>query len=137
MTAADSTTAIEATFRIERPRLIGALVRMVRDIDLAEDLAQDALVAALEQWPRDGTPRNPGAWLTTVAKRKAIDRLRRDQRYEAKKAQLVVPAEVGEPAATTTTTTSATTGSGCSSSPAIRCSACRRGSRSPCASSVG
>ena len=97
MTAADSTTAIEATFRIERPRLIGALVRMVRDIDLAEDLAQDALVAALEQWPRDGTPRNPGAWLTTVAKRKAIDRLRRDQRYEAKKAQLVVPTEVGEP----------------------------------------
>ena len=99
MTAADSTTAIETTFRIERPRLIGALVRMVRDIDLAEDLAQDALVAALEQWPRDGTPRNPGAWLTTVAKRKAIDRLRRDRRYEAKKAQLVAPTEVDEPVA--------------------------------------
>ena len=58
--------AIEAVWRIESPRLIAGLVRLVRDLGLAEDLAQDALVAALEQWPRDGIPRNPGAWLVTA-----------------------------------------------------------------------
>jgi RNA polymerase sigma-70 factor (ECF subfamily) len=68
---------VEAVWRIESPRLLGALVRMLRDVDLAEELAQDALLAALEAWPRDGVPDNPGAWLMTTAKRRGIDRLRR------------------------------------------------------------
>lgn len=70
---------IAAIWRIESPKLIGALVRLVRDVGLAEDLAQDALVAALEGWPSSGVPDNPGAWLMTTAKHRAIDRLRRDQ----------------------------------------------------------
>ncbi len=69
---------IAAIWRIESARLIGALVRLVRDVGLAEDLAQDALLAALEQWPQAGVPDNPGAWLMTTAKHRAIDRLRRD-----------------------------------------------------------
>jgi RNA polymerase sigma-70 factor, ECF subfamily len=73
--------AIEAAFRIEAPRLIAALTRMVRDVGLAEDLAQDALVSALEQWPLSGLPDKPGAWLMTAAKRRAIDRFRRDKRW--------------------------------------------------------
>lgn len=77
MTAAETHRAIEAVWRIESARLIGALVRMLRDVDLAEELAQDALVAALEQWPAAGIPDNPGAWLMTTAKHRAIDRLRR------------------------------------------------------------
>lgn len=68
---------VEAVWRIESPRLLGALVRMVRDVDLAEELAQEALLAALEHWPAEGTPDNPGAWLVTTAKRRGIDRLRR------------------------------------------------------------
>ena len=71
--------AIEATFRIERARLIAGLARMVRDIDLAEELAQDALVVALSEWPRIGVPANPGAWLMTAARRRAIDAFRRDK----------------------------------------------------------
>ncbi len=70
--------AIEATFRIERARLVAGLARVTRDIDLAEELAQDALVTALAEWPRTGVPANPGAWLMTVAKRRALDALRRD-----------------------------------------------------------
>jgi RNA polymerase sigma factor (sigma-70 family) len=92
VTAADPTTAIETVFRIEFPRLVGGLVRYVNDIDLAEELAQDALVDALQQWPRDGTPRNPGAWLMTVAKRKAIDRIRRERTLDAKRV-LIGPAD--------------------------------------------
>ena len=88
MPAPDSTTAIETVFRIEFPRLVGGLARVVNDLDLAEELAQDALVDALAQWPRDGVPRNPGAWLMTVAKRKAIDRIRRDRRFDVKAAEL-------------------------------------------------
>jgi RNA polymerase sigma factor (sigma-70 family) len=80
-------------FRIESPRIVGALVRLVNDIDLAEELAQDALVDALQQWPRDGTPRNPGAWLMTVARRKAIDRIRRDRNLDAKHAQVAASLE--------------------------------------------
>jgi RNA polymerase sigma factor (sigma-70 family) len=76
--------AIEATFRIERARLIAGLVRMVRSIDRAEELAQDALVAALAEWPRTGVPANPGAWLMTAARRRAIDALRRDKMRERK-----------------------------------------------------
>jgi RNA polymerase sigma factor (sigma-70 family) len=84
VTSADSTTQIEAAFRIEFPRVVGALMRAVGDIDVAEESAQDALVDALRQWPIDGTPRNPGAWLTIVAKRKAIDRIRRDRTLSSK-----------------------------------------------------
>lgn len=76
--------AIDAVWRIESPRLIASLVRMVRDIELAEDLAQDALVAALEQWPAAGVPSNPGAWLMTIAKRRAVDRIRRNKVLEKK-----------------------------------------------------
>ena len=76
--------AIEAVWRIESPRLIAGLARLVRDVGLAEDLAQDALVAALEQWPETGVPTNPGAWLMAVAKRRAIDAIRRERRIEPK-----------------------------------------------------
>lgn len=79
MTAGETHQAIEATFRIERARLIAGLARMVRDIDRAEELAQDALVTALAEWPRSGVPANPGAWLMTAAKRRAIDLFRRDR----------------------------------------------------------
>lgn len=82
MTATDTHRAIEAVFRIEQAKLIGALARTVRDIGMAEELAQDALVAALEQWPRSGIPDHPGAWLMTAAKHKAIDRFRRDKLHE-------------------------------------------------------
>jgi len=76
--------AIEAIFRIERARLIAGLVRMVRSIDRAEELAQDALVIALAEWPKTGVPANPGAWLMTTAKRRAIDVIRRDRMRERK-----------------------------------------------------
>jgi len=80
--------AIDAVWRIEAPRLIAGLTRIVRDVGLAEDLAQDALVAALEQWPESGVPDNPGAWLMATAKHRAIDRLRRDQRLDRKHEEL-------------------------------------------------
>ena len=76
MTATDTHHAIDAVWRIESPRVIAVLTRMVRDVGVAEDLAHDALVAALEQWPREGIPRNPGAWLTAAAKHRAIDYFR-------------------------------------------------------------
>jgi RNA polymerase sigma factor (sigma-70 family) len=88
--ATDPTAAIEAAFRIEFPRVVAVLASFVGDLDLAEELAQDALVDALRQWPRDGTPRNAGAWLTAVGKRKAIDRFRRDKTLAAKYDQLGV-----------------------------------------------
>ena len=81
---AETHQAIEATFRIERARLIAGLARIVRNVDLAEELAQDALVVALSEWPRTGVPANPGAWLMTVSKRLAIDALRRDKMRERK-----------------------------------------------------
>ena len=81
---AETHQAIEATFRIERARLIAGLARMVRNVDLAEELAQDALVVALAEWPKTGVPANPGAWLMAVAKRRAIDALRRDKMRERK-----------------------------------------------------
>ncbi|MEV6635043.1 RNA polymerase sigma factor [Actinoplanes sp. NPDC051470] len=80
----DTHRAIEAVWRIEAARLIAGLARFVRDVGLAEELAQDALVAALEQWPGEGVPRNPGAWLMTTAKRRAIDRIRRDETFRRK-----------------------------------------------------
>jgi RNA polymerase sigma factor (sigma-70 family) len=79
---------VEAIWRIEAARLIAALARQVDDVALAEDFAQDALVAALEQWPVDGVPDNPGAWLMTVAKRRGIDWLRRDQTRTRKVVEL-------------------------------------------------
>jgi RNA polymerase sigma-70 factor (ECF subfamily) len=85
--------AISAVWRIESARLIAGLARMTRDVGLAEDLAQDALVAALEQWPRTGVPDNPGAWLMTTAKRRAIDQMRRSQRFAQKEAQVAVEME--------------------------------------------
>jgi predicted RNA polymerase sigma factor len=89
VSATDSTAAVEAVFRIEFPRVVAALARACGgDLGLAEDLAQDALVDALAQWPSEGTPRNPGAWLTAVGKRKAIDRFRRDRVLASKYAEL-------------------------------------------------
>src|SRR5438105_15543512 len=79
---------IDAVWRIESPKLIAGLTRMVRDVGRAEDLAQDALVAALDRWPADGVPDNPGAWLMATAKRRAIDLLRRDKLLERKHGQL-------------------------------------------------
>src|SRR5271170_616440 len=84
MTAGETHQAIEAIFRIERARLIAGLARVVRNFDLAEELAQDALVIALSEWPRTGVPANPGAWLMTAAKRRAIDAIRRDKMRERK-----------------------------------------------------
>jgi len=81
---AETHQAIDATFRIERARLIAGLARMVRNVDLAEELAQDALVVALSEWPRTGVPDNPGAWLMAVAKRRAVDAFRRDKMRERK-----------------------------------------------------
>ncbi|MBP2338927.1 RNA polymerase sigma factor [Saccharothrix coeruleofusca] len=84
MTAPDARRAVEAVWRIESARLIAGLARMVRDLGTAEELAQDALVSALEQWPRTGIPRNPGAWLMTAAKNRAVDGIRRRQNYQRK-----------------------------------------------------
>jgi RNA polymerase sigma factor (sigma-70 family) len=84
VTATDTHRAIDAVWRIESARLIARLTRIVRDVGLAEDLAQDALLAALEQWPESGVPDNPGAWLMTAAKRRAIDLMRRDKLLERK-----------------------------------------------------
>ncbi|MEO6324871.1 MAG: sigma-70 family RNA polymerase sigma factor, partial [Thermoanaerobaculia bacterium] len=84
MTAGETHQAIEATFRIERARLIAGLARLVRNIDTAEELVQDALVIALSDWPRTGAPANPGAWLMTTAKHLAIDAIRRDKMRERK-----------------------------------------------------
>ena len=80
--------AIDAVWRIESPRLIAGLARMVRDVSLAEDLAQDALVAALERWPESGIPDNPGAWLMAAAKHRAIDTFRRTKLLERKHQEL-------------------------------------------------
>jgi RNA polymerase sigma factor (sigma-70 family) len=80
--------AIDAVWRIESPKLIAALTRIVREVGAAEDLAQDALVAALEQWPGEGIPRNPGAWLMAAAKHRAIDFFRRNKRLDEKHAEM-------------------------------------------------
>ena len=80
----DAARSVEAVWRLESARLIAGLARLVRDVGLAEELAQDALVAALEQWPVEGVPDNPGAWLMTTGKRRAIDHIRRQERYARK-----------------------------------------------------
>ena len=82
--ASDIHAAIDAVWRIESARLIAGLARMTRDVGMAEDLAQDALVAAIEQWPESGIPNNPGAWLMATAKHRAIDQFRRNTRLQTK-----------------------------------------------------
>jgi RNA polymerase sigma factor (sigma-70 family) len=84
VTATDTHRTVDAVWRIESPRLIAALTRIVRNVSLAEDLAQDALLAALEQWPQSGVPHNPGAWLMATAKHRAIDHFRRTKLLERK-----------------------------------------------------
>jgi RNA polymerase sigma-70 factor, ECF subfamily len=97
--AAEAHRTIDAVWRIESARLIAGLARMVHDLGLAEELAQDALVAALEQWPESGVPRNPGAWLMAVAKRRAIDLVRRNQRLQRKVEELGRELQTGGDAA--------------------------------------
>src|SRR5215471_4896291 len=91
MTTPDIHRSIDAIFRIEQAKIIAGLTRMLRDVGLAEELAQDALVAAIEHWPSEGVPDNPGAWLMTTAKRRAIDRLRRARMVEDKHAAMDDP----------------------------------------------
>jgi RNA polymerase sigma factor (sigma-70 family) len=88
VTPADTHRTIDAVWRIESPRIIAGIARIVRDVGLAEELAQDALVAALEQWPIAGIPDNPGAWLMAAAKHRAIDHFRRNKRLEEKHEEL-------------------------------------------------
>jgi RNA polymerase sigma factor (sigma-70 family) len=96
MTATDTHRAIEAVWRIESARLIAGLARVVRDVGLAEELAQDALVTALEQWPHTGIPDNPGAWLMATAKHRAIDHLRREHMLTRQHAVLARELEMDE-----------------------------------------
>jgi predicted RNA polymerase sigma factor len=127
VTATDTHRAIEAVWRIESARLIARLARLVRDVGLAEELAQDALVAALEQWPAAGVPDKPGAWLMATAKHRAIDLLRRNKRLERKHEEIVRDLQARRDRSTPDpdrpwTTTSATTSSASSSRPATpRC----------------
>ena len=88
MTASETHAAIEAVIRMESARLIAGLARYTNDVGLAEELAQDAVVAALQQWPESGVPRNSGAWLMTVAKRRAVDLFRRNRELDRKYAQI-------------------------------------------------
>src|ERR1700750_152497 len=88
MRATETHRTIEAVWRIESARLIAALTRLLRDLGMAEELAQDALVTALEQWPRSGIPDNPGAWLMATARNRAIDQLRRRRMLSRKHAAL-------------------------------------------------
>ncbi|MEU9520520.1 sigma-70 family RNA polymerase sigma factor [Streptomyces sp. NPDC048224] len=85
---AQPAAALETVFRLESPRVIAAVARIVRDVGIAEELTQDAMVAALEQWPRDGVPDNPGAWLTATARRRAVDLVRRRENYARKLAEI-------------------------------------------------
>ena len=98
MEAPDTHRAIDAVWRIESARLIASLARIVRDVGVAEELAQDALVAALEQWPRSGIPDNPGAWLMATAKHRAIDTLRRNTLHQRKQEQLGYETDTLRPA---------------------------------------
>src|SRR5437879_10312633 len=88
MTATETHRAIDAVWRVESARIIAGLTRIVRDVGLAEELAQDALVAALEQWPGSGIPDNPGAWLMATSKHRAIDNFRRNKLLERKHEEL-------------------------------------------------
>ena len=141
MTAPDTHRTIDAVWRIESARLIAGLARIVRDVGLAEELAQDALVAALEQWPESGVPDNPGAWLMATAKHRAIDLLRRNKRLERKHEELGRELEAEQEAAAPDLDAAldddwATTSCASCSRPAIRCSPPRRASRSRSACSA-
>ena len=94
MTATDTHRAIDAVWRIEQAKLIAGLTRMVRDVGIAEELAQEALVAALEQWPKSGIPERPGAWLMASAKHRAIDLFRRNKLLERKHKELGYELEI-------------------------------------------
>jgi RNA polymerase sigma factor (sigma-70 family) len=96
VTVPDAHRAIDAVWKLESARIIAGLTRIVRDVGVAEELAQDALVIALEKWPESGVPDNPGAWLMATAKHRAIDRLRRDKRLETKHEQLGHELETGQ-----------------------------------------
>lgn len=93
--ASAAARAIDAVCRIEASRVIARIARMVRDLGLAEELVQDAFLAALEQWPEAGIPENPGAWLTAVAKRRAVDRIRRERNFASKEEAIGYEAESG------------------------------------------
>ncbi|MFD5267138.1 RNA polymerase sigma factor [Streptomyces sp. NPDC058335] len=93
-----ATAAIETVFRLESPRVVAAVARIVRDVGIAEELAQDALVAALERWPREGVPDNPGAWLTATARHRAVDLVRRRETYARKLAEIGRDLETTTPA---------------------------------------
>lgn len=97
MTPSESQRAVETVWRLESPRLVAALTRITRDLSAAEDLAHDALVAALQQWPQEGIPRNPGAWLMQVAKHRAIDALRRHTLVARKQEELARDLQAGRP----------------------------------------
>lgn len=135
---AEAAHAIETVFRLEAPRIIAGVTRIVRDVGIAEELAQDALVAALEQWPDEGIPDNPGAWLMATAKHRAIDLVRRKERYARKLAEVGRDLEAAPPTWTSprTRTTSTTTCSASSSRPATRSCPPRPGSRSRCGCSA-
>ncbi|GGM07976.1 RNA polymerase sigma factor [Dactylosporangium sucinum] len=96
VTATDPRRVVEAVYRIESARLVAGLARIVRDVGLAEELAQDALVVALEQWPVDGVPEQPGAWLMATAKHRAVDVLRRQENYRRKLALFTREAEAAD-----------------------------------------
>ena len=93
MTRLETGRVAEAVWRMEGPKIIGALARMLRDVGLAEEMAQDALLGALERWPVSGIPDNPAAWLTTVAKNRALDHLRRQKLHHSKEAELTFEIE--------------------------------------------
>src|SRR4051812_3208610 len=94
MSRADIDRVAEAVWRMESARIIGALTRMLRDVGLAEELAQDAMVGALEHWPASGIPDNPAAWLMAVAKNRALDHLRHRKLHQTKEAQLTYELEM-------------------------------------------
>jgi RNA polymerase sigma factor (sigma-70 family) len=93
----DPAGTVETVFRLEFPRVVAAVARIGRDVGIAEELAQDALVAALEQWPRDGVPDSPGAWLLTAARNRAVDLVRRRERYARKLAEIGRDLETAAP----------------------------------------
>ncbi|MBV9284767.1 MAG: RNA polymerase subunit sigma-24, partial [Acidimicrobiia bacterium] len=95
--AAEVEAAVTAAFRDEWGRVVATLIRVTGDWDLAEECAQDAFAAAIERWPRDGVPRNPGAWLTTTARNRAVDRARRAATGTAKLQEAAVLASSDEP----------------------------------------
>ena len=94
MTTGQIAAQIETIFRQEHGKILAALIATLGDFALAEDALQDALIVALEQWKQDGVPRNPGAWITTIAKRKAIDRIRRDSNF-TRKDQVILDGSFG------------------------------------------